>query len=473
MYTTTIAINKLAPWHGKSGFFVYFMKNLYKTFNIAFLFILIGAIACQYAYCLRVSSSFQGRETKDFCKKALEIYWDKLLRDFINKGQYPFDYEASTLLCNFEFIKRILKGETVMPPEIEIHPSSRCNKFCRYCIGNDGRGEPGLLLERDVFLSLVEDAHAYNSMQVNPDLRIRRLRFTGIRGEPLVNPATTEAMQKAIDYGFEVGLVTNGILLTDKVRQVIVKGKFIQISLNAATPETFSRDSHVTANIFYKTVDNVKKLVKLKREMRTNLEIGLSFVITTENYKEIPEFVRLAKELEVDYARLRAPEGSITGTISNVQWKEIDAYLEELKKLEDSSFKILLTDATEKGVFTPDFKFCPAHSLLGFIGPDHNIYPCTHVEHRAHRSFGSLKIASFQDIWGSQARKKFIQEFNPQEMCPSCLTGQSRLNRFLIFLMQEYNRDSGFLQWLEKWVKDYKHLQPKTFVGSIAASTSL
>lgn len=449
------------------------MKKVYKIANIAFLFILIGAIVCQYAYCLRVPSSFQGREAQDFRKKALEIYWDEMLRDFVNKGRYPFDYEAAILLYNFGYMRRVVKGEMVIPPEIEIHPSSRCNKGCIFCIGDDERGVRGLLLERDIFIKIIEDMRAYNLKQGSSDLHIKRLRFTGIRGEPLVNPATKEAMQKAIDYGFEVGLVTNGILLTDKVRQVIVNGKFIQVSLNAATAETFSRESHVVANIFEKTVTNIKELVRLKHEMGTNLEIGLSFVITKENYKEIPEFVRMAKKLGVNYARFRAPEGRITGTISTAQWKEINAYLEELKKLEDNSFKILLTDATEKGVFIPDFKSCPAHSLLGFVGPDHNIYPCTHVEHKAHSSFGSLRTRSFQDIWEGKERRKFIQEFNPSETCPSCLTGQSRLNRFLIFLMQEYNKDPSFLPWLEKWVEDHKHLQPKTLVASNATSTSL
>jgi len=48
---------------GKWLFFcLIIMKKIYKTANIVFLFILTGAIACQYAYCLRVPSSFQGRK---------------------------------------------------------------------------------------------------------------------------------------------------------------------------------------------------------------------------------------------------------------------------------------------------------------------------------------------------------------------------------------------------------------------------
>ena len=58
-------------------------------------------------------------------------------------------------------------------------------------------------------------------------------------------------------------------------------------------------------NNFSTVLENIKELIKIKKERKSNLTIGVGFVVTQENYKEVLEFAELFKEIEVDYCQYK------------------------------------------------------------------------------------------------------------------------------------------------------------------------
>jgi hypothetical protein len=91
--------------------------------------------------------------------------------------------------------------------------------------------------------------------------------------------------------------------------------------------------------------------------------------------------------------------------------------------------------------------------LIPVIGPQGSIFPCCHVVNRSNLSFGNIKINSFKEIWEGANRKESLERLIPLKMCSECTTRTARINKLLIFLRQEYNKEPAFLEWLEEWVK--------------------
>ena len=97
----------------------------------------------------------------------------------------------------------------------------------------------------------------------------------------------------------KVNLITNGILINDDWADHLVKGSnWIQVSVNAATKKTHeivNKNSNFT-----RVIDNIKKLIHLKKQYCLNIKIVYKFTIVSENIHEISEAIVLADHLDCD-----------------------------------------------------------------------------------------------------------------------------------------------------------------------------
>lgn len=95
-------------------------------------------------------------------------------------------------------------------------------------------------------------------------------------------------------------IVTNGTLLNDgNIQAILDKGIFkrILISIDGATPEIFEKIRRGAK--FASLISNIKALVSHARNINSTVSIELLFTILRENYHQLPEIVKLAKELEL------------------------------------------------------------------------------------------------------------------------------------------------------------------------------
>lgn len=97
----------------------------------------------------------------------------------------------------------------------------------------------------------------------------------------------------------KVNLVTNGMLITDEWAEYLVKGsRWIRISVNAVTKKT-----HEIVNIgsnYEKVIDNIKKLIHLKRQYNLDTRIIFRFTIVPENIHEAADAIEFAESLGCD-----------------------------------------------------------------------------------------------------------------------------------------------------------------------------
>ncbi|KPA12886.1 radical SAM protein, partial [Candidatus Magnetomorum sp. HK-1] len=122
-----------------------------------------------------------------------------------------------------------------------------------------------------------------------------RKQFLGIHfaefGEPLMNPEIVEMISCINKTGLKSQIVTNGLLLNDEmIRKLIDAGLTkIKISFQGATPEKYKfwRNN----NQYDQIVSNVKNMVKIRNDMKSNLFIQVGTSSCDDTEKELKQFI--------------------------------------------------------------------------------------------------------------------------------------------------------------------------------------
>jgi sulfatase maturation enzyme AslB (radical SAM superfamily) len=167
---------------------------------------------------------------------------------------------------------------------------------------------------------------------------------------------------------------------------------------------------------------SIYELISYKKKLNSKITIGVGFVVTEKNYKEIIEFANLFKNIDVDYCQYK-PEiiqvernGSLNATkqqISSEFWlNEVIDLLNRAseilgKKFECNSYKLedLMIDKKNYG---RGYKECIGSQFQPCVGADGHVYVCTN--HRGHKkySYGNLKEKRFSEIWRDIKKRKEI-----------------------------------------------------------------
>lgn len=172
------------------------------------------------------------------------------------------------------------------PAELSISTDKRCNVKCRICRDNN-IAEPTQNYEQELlkfWLPLFKDA--------------KLVRF-GCSGEPFASLKETALIKKIsqkypdIRYQFH----TNGILGNKKKLQdlgVFEKIDIMTVSCHSASENTYNRV--VIGGNYKKVMQNLKLYSEMKNDGLIKF-FRMIFVVYSDNYKDMPAFAELAKDL--------------------------------------------------------------------------------------------------------------------------------------------------------------------------------
>jgi MoaA/NifB/PqqE/SkfB family radical SAM enzyme len=197
-------------------------------------------------------------------------------------------FARSPRLYSGEGIPEHLRRYTY-PAFISIALNSHCNAACFFCRESDFKGAS---IDFDQIFKL-ENAVRY----------ARVIDLTGW-GEPFFYPRFEEVVDFICskNRGSQVIQVTsNGSFLSERWGKML-RGKLARlvISLNAATPDTYNEQMRYKNDRF-----TLEKVLGSIREFQAQVtdedrsRIILHMVANTGNFREIPDFVRLAKSLSI------------------------------------------------------------------------------------------------------------------------------------------------------------------------------
>jgi MoaA/NifB/PqqE/SkfB family radical SAM enzyme len=265
--------------------------------------------------------------------KAQLIRKKVLKNNFSEKNIAIYNANASQTLKELEFVDELSQPNVIMPlPKIvKISHDKECNVKCVTCRKN-------IICNTAEELKNLDDKieKYYLPLLQNADSVV----LNGI-GDTLASRHGRKLIKEIVKTYPKIKfcLHTNGVLCNEKLLtelEIIDKLSIIEMSVHATTKETYNK--FVLGGDFDKVIDNLKFLSKLKNDNKINA-ILLIFVITNFNFREIPEFVEMAKKYSAEV---------IFWTYSNwgqqtmEQEKEFRVFDREHKEYE--SFKKILND---------------------------------------------------------------------------------------------------------------------------------
>jgi len=285
---------------------------------------------------------------------------------------------SNKIFYYLEKIKKIQNKEFIPPISCEIDPTNMCNAKCSWCMFHKYREASSVHLKWDIYLKLIYELKF---------LGVKSITFTG-GGEPLMNPRFNQMVEVANDLKFEVGLVTNGILL-HKLKQPEYF-KFIRVSLDASNAEMYQK---------VKGVDKFDVVIKnIEKTLKRNETVGLSYVVGPDNNYDFDKAREISNKLGAAYIQIK-PMYVDDGIFDDYKLK---------------NFRNTVIETTR---YKPSEKLpCHIAHLVGIIAADGCVYYCCQGRGKPNFFVGSLAHESFETIWRRRLKHNNISI----RQCPPC-----------------------------------------------------
>jgi MoaA/NifB/PqqE/SkfB family radical SAM enzyme len=198
-------------------------------------------------------------------------------------------------------------------PLITLYVTERCNSRCVTC---------------DYWRHGRVDMSAASVLELLPSLRQLETRVVALSGgEPLLNPEWASIAKLLKSQGHEVWLLTSGLALAKHARRSAELFDAITVSMDGVNRATYAA---------IRGLDAFDKVCEGVRAAAREAPVSLRVTLQRRNFRELPQFVTLAKELGVRQVSFLAVDVANTHAFGRIGDVDVDPALraEELEELE-------------------------------------------------------------------------------------------------------------------------------------------
>lgn len=320
---------------------------------------------------------------------------------YCRKNNMKVDLNAIRLLS----IKnnKILIG----PEKIQINITSKCNYNCKFCLTHSPYKKNGERINTSCFISLdtikriAEQAYSLGT----------EIIYICGEGEPLLHPKIIVILKIFAKYKFKILILTNA-LCHQAIAKILKLSPSLNLSfavnLSAATSKQYS-------DIHGRKPSDFKYLLENIRNLNRKFSVLLSFLIFKDSYKNLLQFINLAKSLRIKSIILKFPTVYDTKQKSMLLGKnERRTFLEELKKILSYSKRLGIHVDSQKYIIEEllqkNSKMTASKCFNGWfflkIKMNGDLFICC----RENRSLGNAKNGNFKDKLFSSSFLSYLLE---------------------------------------------------------------
>lgn len=339
-----------------------------------------------------------------------------------------------------EVYSKLVSGAPTNPINIEINLTNKCNHNCLWCTygylhhNNDE-------LDIEVVKSLLRDSKNMGVLSVT---------WTG-GGEPTLHPHFSQLINYAASLGFKQGLNTNGNRLTEIDIDILAKYfSYVRFSIDAGS--SITHDScHRVKKQFDTVIHNVTRLCTVRKNIKSKLIVGYSFLIDGINVDDIPKATEIALRAGVDYIQFKPV---VHYTKSNEQFRQVELErkihenLEKARAMQTENFQVLTllhkfeNIKLEESNYGRTYTQCVGCKVMASIGANGSVDICCAYKGMAKWSIGNINDIPFSLIWNSQRMQEVLNQVDVKECPPLCKSDE--INR-LIHFVRNYNLNREFI----------------------------
>jgi len=270
----------------------------------------------------------------------------------VDRSHYSYT-AASTfplkLMLHEDLIRKCLKEHKVFPVHLQLNPTNRCPFQCSFCSCS--------ARDRELELSLKE---IEGIMDVLTEMGLKSVTITG-GGEPLSHQDPNEMISIISDRGIQIGLVTNGYMVSRLSKRSL--GKLVWVRVSASPEVPFQL--HQTGSSVKKWLSKIGEAASMDR----NVDWAFSFVLTERAgpllVKELVEFAN-----HHDFTHIRVVSDILKPEAIMPAMQRVRACLEKAG-MNDGKVQY-----QHRADYSRGWNPCYISLLKPVIGADGYLYPC-------------------------------------------------------------------------------------------------
>ena len=318
-----------------------------------------------------------------------------------------------------------MKGENIYPIELEIGLTNACNHRCIFC-AVDYTGYQPVKLDTEVLLKNLDELAPKG---------LKSIIYAG-EGEPLIHKDAPEIINKTKNFGIDVAMSTNGVLLTPEVSRECLKSlTWVRFSTAGITDVTYDKIQRGKPGDLSKVLNNMEAAVKVKKEQKLHTTLGVQLLLLPDNKNEIVQMGKELKRIGVDYFTIKPfSQHPQSQQILQVDYSEMLDLEREVKELENDDYKVYFRAHSMKKLECKRcYEHCWALPFMVYMDAKGNLWPCIVFMGKDELKYGNINENSFVEIWEGQHRKEIVDYFMNMDLEKNCreLCRLDEMNRYL------------------------------------------
>ncbi|MBI3793709.1 MAG: radical SAM protein [Nitrospinae bacterium] len=315
-----------------------------------------------------------------------------------------FRIDSHKLMFHPKRVSEWLDGKNIYPIYMEISPSGPCNHRCTYC-GKDFMGYQKRYLDTKIFMERLTEMGA---------LGLKSIMYAG-DGEPFLHKDIAQIIVHTKKSGIDVGITTNAVLFKEEIAdEILGHVEWIKVSINAGTPDTYSKVHRTKPADFDKAVKNMVYAKKVRDEKGYRCTLGMQMILLPENHAEAVTLARVASDAGMDYLVIKPYSqmpNSITHQYENVKYTDYMYLGPELEKLNTPDFRVIFrSNAMQKwDEGSRNYKKCHALPFWSYIDAGGFVWGCAEFLLDERFKYGNINDNTFKEIWEGEARMKSLK----------------------------------------------------------------
>jgi len=339
-----------------------------------------------------------------------------------------YKIDSHKLYYHIPELNKWLHNQKLYPIYIEVSPSGTCNHRCTFC-ALDYMEYKNRFLDHSVYEKFVKEISC---------LGVKSIMLAG-EGEPLLHKNISNLILQTKNFGIDVAITTNGVLLYKLLSEKILSHvEWIKISINAGTKETYSKIHQTQEKDFTKVLSNIEAAVRIKQDNKINCTIGMQMVLLPDNKDEVVSLAHQAKDLQVDYLVVKPyshHHSSKTKNYKHIEYKEYYHLAEKLRAMNTDDFNIVFRLNTMKkwDKKLKNFHKCLALPFWSYIDAAGNVWGCSAYLQNEKFRYGNINDSTFQKIWNGEKRMQSLKWVESELDIEQCRTNcrMASINKYL------------------------------------------
>lgn len=321
------------------------------------------------------------------------------------------------------------RGEKIAPITIDMALTRTCNYACKFCYATlqENQSHP---ITKDVMTRFLDDC---------AEIGVKGISLVS-DGESTLNSAFVHTIQYGASKGLSMAVGSNGYLLDEKkIREILPHLTYFRVNITAGEEKRYQEIMGVREGFFQRVCDNIRTMVRVKREMGLNVTIGMQMVLMPEFADQILPLAKLGQELRPDYLVIKHCSDDEDGRlgVDYSAYEKLYATLKEAETYSGDGFDVHVkwSKIGDKG--KRSYQRCYGPPFLVQLSGSGLVAPCGMMFNEQYKKFhiGNIVTESFKDMIQGERYWEVVRylaspEFNAQTMCGSlCL--QHKVNEYL------------------------------------------